>query len=125
MGRFYRSFGGMCWPAPSEDLGDLSHTLTYGEPTKEELLVCASVINAYQHMIRLTAARRASIIRELRQGPNGPAPKPEPATWEAPFTGHCGASKDGECVKSWCPQIRDGEPVRSGRHCPLDNEVAE
>jgi hypothetical protein len=69
--RFYRSFNGMCWPAPGPDLGDLSRTCTYGEPTKEELLVCASVINAYQHMIRLSHARRVKIISELRLGPNG------------------------------------------------------
>jgi len=72
MGCFYRSFNNMCWPAPGPDLGDLSHKLTYGEPTKEDLLVCASVINAYQHMIRLDAKRRAAVIRELRLGPNGP-----------------------------------------------------
>jgi hypothetical protein len=116
MGRFYRTFNGMCWPAPGPDLGDLSYILTYGEPTKEQLLVCASVINAYLHMIRLDAKRRANVIRELRLGPNGP----EPVKWEAPFDGRCGASKDGECGKSWCPQLRDGEPVKSGRHCPLD-----
>lgn len=32
----------------------------------------------------------------------------------------CAASRDGECAHSQCPQIRDGEPGRSGRHCPLD-----
>jgi hypothetical protein len=110
MGRFYRSFGGMCWPAPSSHLGDLSHKLTYGEPTKEELLVCASVINAYQHMIRLSAVQRAGIIRELRLGPNGPMPE------------RCHAARDGECSWAKCPQIKDGEPAKSGRHCPHDNQ---
>lgn len=42
--------------------------------------------------------------------------------WEAPFSGHCGASRDGECGKSWCPQLRDNEPAKSGRHCPLDTQ---
>lgn len=37
--------------------------------------------------------------------------------------GHCMADDDGDC--SWhtwdgCPQVRDGEPARSGRHCPRD-----
>lgn len=32
----------------------------------------------------------------------------------------CGAGRDGECVWRDCPQSRDGEPARSGRHCPLD-----
>lgn len=32
----------------------------------------------------------------------------------------CAAGRDGECFHSQCPQLRDGEPVKSGRHCPLD-----
>lgn len=35
----------------------------------------------------------------------------------------CAAGQDGECCHELCPQNRDGEPKRSGRHCPLD--VAE
>lgn len=34
--------------------------------------------------------------------------------------GGCRGGKDGECTWESCPQRRDGEPVRSGRHCPLD-----
>jgi len=34
----------------------------------------------------------------------------------------CKAQKDGECFWGECPQAKDGEPIRSGRHCPLDNE---
>lgn len=32
----------------------------------------------------------------------------------------CAAHRDGECSHPNCPQIRDGEPRKSGRHCPLD-----
>lgn len=32
----------------------------------------------------------------------------------------CHAGMDGECFWSECPQLRDDEPVKSGRHCPLD-----
>ncbi|MBD3762601.1 hypothetical protein [Rhizorhabdus sp.] len=32
----------------------------------------------------------------------------------------CRAQKDGECSWAGCPQLRDGEPARSSRHCPLD-----
>lgn len=32
----------------------------------------------------------------------------------------CRAGSDGDCVWSACPQLRDGEPAASGRHCPLD-----
>lgn len=34
----------------------------------------------------------------------------------------CKANRDGECNWLDCPQIKDGEPVKSGRHCPLDVE---
>lgn len=32
----------------------------------------------------------------------------------------CHAGKDGDCVHQHCPQLRDGEPAKNGRHCPLD-----
>lgn len=32
----------------------------------------------------------------------------------------CAADDDGDCNHHECPQIRDGEPKRTGRHCPLD-----
>ena len=32
----------------------------------------------------------------------------------------CHADRDGECNDARCPQLRDGEPHKSGRHCPLD-----
>lgn len=33
----------------------------------------------------------------------------------------CHADRDGDCYWTGCPQIKDGEPHKSGRHCPLDN----
>jgi len=33
---------------------------------------------------------------------------------------HCQSGKDGECFDKQCPQIRDNEPDKSGRHCPID-----
>jgi hypothetical protein len=35
----------------------------------------------------------------------------------------CHADNDGECSWRYCPQIRDGEPAKSGRHCPYDQDV--
>lgn len=32
----------------------------------------------------------------------------------------CFAGKDGDCVWKKCPQILEGEPRKSGRHCPRD-----
>lgn len=54
-----------------------------------------------------------------------PTPAPPPPAKgdrfyrERDLTG-CAAGKDGECAHSQCPQLRDGEPSATGRHCPLD-----
>lgn len=44
----------------------------------------------------------------------------------APFvevrTTACRAGGDGECYWKRCPQLRDDEPERSGRDCPLLSE---
>jgi len=32
----------------------------------------------------------------------------------------CHANRDGDCTHADCPQLRDGEPHKTGRHCPLD-----
>lgn len=34
----------------------------------------------------------------------------------------CHSNGDGDCIWAECPQLRDGEPARSGRHCPIDTE---
>jgi hypothetical protein len=34
----------------------------------------------------------------------------------------CHAGRDGDCIWASCPQLRDGEPLRYGRHCPLSME---
>lgn len=36
--------------------------------------------------------------------------------------GHCVADGDGDCWWEGCPQARDGEPQKSGRHCPRDRQ---
>lgn len=32
----------------------------------------------------------------------------------------CHAGSDGDCDWNQCPQTRDNEPTKTGRHCPLD-----
>jgi hypothetical protein len=34
----------------------------------------------------------------------------------------CYADRDGDCDHPLCPQLRDNEPHKSGRHCPLDTD---
>lgn len=36
----------------------------------------------------------------------------------------CQSDDDGHCESETCPQLMDGEPARSGRHCPLDRDPA-
>lgn len=39
---------------------------------------------------------------------------------------HCHATRDdGDCDWADCPQNRDGEPGKTGRHCPLDRHDDE
>ncbi|CNI38098.1 ead/Ea22-like family protein [Yersinia mollaretii] len=33
----------------------------------------------------------------------------------------CAAARDGECSHKDCPQLRDNEPMATGRHCPIDD----
>lgn len=37
----------------------------------------------------------------------------------------CQAGRDGDCTDVRCPQLRDGEPAKSGRHCPLDTDTTD
>jgi hypothetical protein len=37
----------------------------------------------------------------------------------------CHANRDGDCSWKDCPQLRDGEPKKTGRHCPFDTEGGE
>ena len=39
--------------------------------------------------------------------------------------GKCRSHEDGECFWDECPQIRDGEPKKSGRHCPHDKAAKD
>ena len=49
------------------------------------------------------------------------SPESEQAMSNAESVGEgCHAGQDGDCIWKECPQLRDGEPVKSGRHCPLD-----
>lgn len=52
------------------------------------------------------------------------APAPEGVVMRPPFKKpleHCAAARDGECSHKDCPQLRDNEPIATGRHCPIDD----
>ncbi|EKN3982417.1 hypothetical protein DVP82_16515 [Yersinia enterocolitica] len=49
--------------------------------------------------------------------PDGVIMRPQ---FEKPLE-RCAAGRDGECHHKDCPQLRDNEPMATGRHCPIDN----
>lgn len=81
---YFRSFGGMCWPVPGEDMSQLAWRLSWAPDsiTKEEKLVLAALIAAYRELILLPAMTRNERVRELRKGPNAPAAALAQATKE-------------------------------------------
>ena len=62
---------GTTWPVPDDSNSDrpLGWALTYGTPTRGELLRAVSVINAYGYLVlETTRERRNQVVRELRKG---------------------------------------------------------
>lgn len=41
---------------------------------------------------------------------------------QAEGRGECHGHRDGDCIWEHCPQLRDGEPMKTGRHCPIDKD---
>jgi hypothetical protein len=69
-------------------------------------------------LIELLASRVESFAAEpVQQQPEGLLMPPRPQ-------GQCRSHRDGDCDWPGCPQLRDGEPARSGRPCPLLNKHA-
>jgi len=65
----FTHFDEMCFPQPGEDLSQIDWVLRYGTPTKNQLLVAASVISAYSGLIlRKTQRQRNSICKKLKAG---------------------------------------------------------
>lgn len=65
----FTHFDGMCFPQPGQKLSDIEWQLRYGTPTKEQLMVAASVISAYSGLVLLkTGKQRDYIVKNLRRG---------------------------------------------------------
>lgn len=107
-----RDFIGMPTIAKKDDLHHLppGRYLLRGEAAEE---------------IAAAAARlEAKIARNRAYGPAGDAGRNQTRSSRQPLL-YCAAASDGECSDAQCPQLRDGEPQRSGRHCPLDVHTDE
>ena len=57
---------GTLWPQPGERISEIGWKLRYGEPTRSELLVAASVLDAYRALIYAPVRRRMLLVRDLR-----------------------------------------------------------
>jgi hypothetical protein len=62
--RSFAHFDEMCWPLPNPGL---EWRLRYGKPTREDILVAASILNAYQSLVcRKTPKQTRHIISTIR-----------------------------------------------------------
>ena len=67
---------GTTWPVPDRDDSDrpLGWVLTYGTPTRQELLRAVSIINAYGYLVlETTQDRRNQVVREIKKTSRGAA----------------------------------------------------
>ena len=61
-----------------------------------------------------------AVVVLARKAEGGEAPARKEPSPGAKVIAQCQAGNDGECVHKSCPQLRDNEPLKTGRHCPLD-----
>jgi hypothetical protein len=67
-----------------------------------------------------TAYNARDLARRTLEAALAATPQAQPQKrHKRPLT-RCAANRDGDCCHPDCPQVRDGEPKKSGRDCPLD-----
>ncbi len=67
----YVRFDGMTWPNP-DALGETEHALRYGQPTRADLLVAASVLGAYRALVLDPQHRRNKNVAGIRRAVSTP-----------------------------------------------------
>lgn len=93
---------------------------------RESLRLAEAADKALAGSLREKECRRSSIFHKttavrLRCGDwKLPTTEPKPRKKLKVTLKGCHANRDGECSWDGCPQLRDNEPHRTGRHCPLD-----
>lgn len=65
----FRVFDQMSWPAPCKEMSELAWNLKFS-PQDADLVLASSIVYAYMEMVRATAKKRNSVVKELRLGPN-------------------------------------------------------
>jgi len=61
----YLTFEGMCWPNPT-DPAMVQWRLRYGSPSHTDLMVAASFMHAYAHLIDLPRRERDQRVSQIR-----------------------------------------------------------
>jgi hypothetical protein len=65
-GRFI-NWNSMSWPLHIENDDDsVEWRLRYGQPTKQDLLVAASIMSAYRTLVTCTQKKRMEVVAVLR-----------------------------------------------------------
>lgn len=90
----------------------------FGSPT--------STNNQLEDLRRLGYATRVKEGRRWRYAATSPGAELTAARHiRLEILGCCHSDDDGDCNWAKCPQLRDKEPRRTGRHCPLDKRRDE
>jgi hypothetical protein len=69
----YVAFDGMSWPIPTERTRDIEHKMRYARDklTDGDLLLAASVLDAYREMVNCSARKRDVAVNGIRAAMKG------------------------------------------------------
>ncbi|ARZ01865.1 hypothetical protein AXW37_12425 [Yersinia ruckeri] len=99
------------------------HCNDLGVQTVRTAIGWSTIKDIYKMAVSATAIHQAGFTVEedapivITPAPAGVMMRPQS---ENPLE-RCAAGRDGECHHKDCPQLRDNEPMATGRHCPIDN----
>ncbi len=65
----YAAFDGMSWPIPSVRIEDIAYKMTHNpkELTRGDMLLAASVLDAYRELVNCSDKKRRSVIQGIRR----------------------------------------------------------
>ncbi|HHG9944636.1 TPA: hypothetical protein ACPZLH_002477 [Yersinia enterocolitica] len=101
---------------PDSDIGIVSHIAHWYSQAECEAWV-AGVEFSKKQIIKAGYLVEGGNTATIAPAPEGVVMRPQ---FEKPLE-RCAAARDGECSHKDCPQLRDNEPMATGRHCPIDN----
>jgi hypothetical protein len=92
--------------------------------------VIPQIITSERERTELAAHLRRGLLASLSERPQGDGTRRDNArlalnALRSDGASQCRAAQDGDCDWPECPQIRDGEPEKSRRHCPLDRPAPD